>query len=216
VSDISEARQKIRDLVTPLKRKLYSYHIEEHLGNGFKEWDDDSVRITIKIDVTPAMDYPLVQYESSCFNLVETFSTDRADAIAQVHDKVEAMCPKWRRAIEIDEAFSKTVGRQVRMLKTESEFIINQDEERRQQGTFTREMFRIEAGTILDVVEHEPGRLTVQLGERKFYLYFWRFVSYMTKCDPQNLQDPGVRIPDPHVEFTDGYTPWVLGVEERV
>jgi hypothetical protein len=213
MSDISEARQRIRDLVTPLKRKLYSYHLEENLGNGFKEWDDDSLRITIKIDVTPAKDYPLVQHESSCFNLVETFTTDRADAIAQVYAMVEAMCPKWRRTIELDEAFSKSVGRQVRMLKNESEFIINQDEERRLAGTFRREMVTIPAGTILDVVKHEPGMLTVQWGERQFHLYFWKFVNYVfTRCEGS----PDVRTPNPAVEFTDGYVPWVLGVDERV
>lgn len=34
MSDISEARQRIRDLVTPLKRCLLSYHIEETLGKS--------------------------------------------------------------------------------------------------------------------------------------------------------------------------------------
>jgi hypothetical protein len=213
MQDIIEARKRIRELVTPLKRQLTTYHLEETLGSWVNgDYDDDATQVLVEISVNPADDYPQGQYsgEGSTFRVT---SSNRAESIAKAHTRVEANVPGWRRDIALDLAFSKSVGKQVRILREAHEFITNQDEERRKLGFNYRDDVKMAVGTILDVVGHEPGKLILQLRGMQFDMYFWKFTDYLIQReDPKG---PDIRIPAPHIEFTDGYAPWeLLGVEE--
>lgn len=212
MQDIIEARKRIRELVTPLKRELDSYQLEERLGVWFgQNLNEDAFRVSIEISITPSKDYPSVIFPEA-YATVRVSAPSRAEAIAEAYSNVDGLCPRWRRDIEIDQAFSKAVGQQVRILREVEEFVINQDDERKQLGEDQREEVTFEPGAVLNVVGHEPGKLIVQLGEKQFNAHFWLFTNYVTQCE--NSRDPGIRIPTPYLEFTNGYVPWVLGVDE--
>jgi hypothetical protein len=175
-------------------------------------YDDDATQVLVEISVNPADDYPQGQYseEVSTFRVI---SSNRAESIAKAHTRVEANVPGWRLDIALDLAFSKSVGKQVRVLREAHEFITNQDEERSKLGFNHRDDVKMEVGTILDVVGHEPGKLILQLRDMQFDMYFWKFTDYLIQS--KDLNGPDIHIPAPHIEFTDGYAPWdLLGVEE--
>lgn len=213
MQDIIEARKRIRELVAPLKRQLTTYHLEETLGSWVNgAYDDDAPQVLVEISVNPADDYPQGQYSDEESN-IRVISSNRAESIAKAHTRVEASVPGWRREIALDLAFSKSVGKQVRILMEADEFITNQDDERSRLGFNYRDSFKLAVGTILDVVRHEPGKLILQLKDMQFDMHFWRFTDYTTKRE-DFFRGPDIRIPAPHLEFTDGYAPWeLLGVE---
>jgi len=212
MQDIIEARKRIRDLLNPVRRGLTSYHLEETLGYGIgANWNDDEFRATIEINVHPLEDYPGGEHEETdC--CIRVTAPSRVEAIAAAYAEVEKVLPKWARDIELDIAFSKAVGKQVQMIRKLEEFIINQDEERRGQGFDYREDISLPPGTLLDVVGHEPGKLICQLDKKQVSIHFWKFMDYYIKSE--GIHDPGIKVPDPYLEFTDGYAPWELpGVE---
>ena len=211
MSDISEARQRIRDLVIPLKRDLLSYHIEETLGKSDRPggvWNDDALVVTIELYVTPAKDYPWGEYEDGDSHFIASFTSGRADAIAKMYEQVELKCPEWRRALDLDNAFSKSVGRKVRIVRVLKEFVINQDDERKQQGLEQREQVTLKPGTLLDVVAHGPGKLIIQLDTKQFEIYFWKFTNYTFTRGEFGKKEPDQRFPAQYLEFADGFTPW--------
>jgi hypothetical protein len=216
MQDIVEARKRLRELVTPLRRRVGSYHLEENLGAWrLGAYDDNATQVVIEISVTPTDDYPTGQYSEESSTLRVSKPT-RSEAITEVQAQVEAKLPEWRKEIAIDLFFSRAVGKQVRIIKETEEFITNQDEERKVLGFDYREPVKLTKGTILDVVGHEPGKLILQLEGKKFDMYFWRFTNYI--IHRENLRGPDTHIPDPQIEFTDGFAPWELwelpGVEE--
>jgi hypothetical protein len=213
MQDIIEAKKRIRDLVTPLKRRITPYHLEETLGawvNG--AYDDDATQVVVEVGVVPTDEYPQGQYLED-LQTFRVISTNRAESISKVHTRVEANVPEWRRAVEVDVAFSKEVGKQVRVLREMSELITNQDEDRSKLGFDYREGVKLSVGTLLDVVGHRPGILILQLEGKQFEVYFWKFTNYITRIVAGRGSE--VRTPAPYLEFTDGSAPWELpGVEE--
>ncbi len=217
--DIIEARKRIRELVTPLKRQLIEYQVVETLG-AYRDgkYDEDATQAVIEIYVNPTEDYPGGDDEDEDTNSpIRVVAQTRAEVIALAHAEVERKLPKWRQRIELDQAFSKAIGKQVRMLRVTDEFITNHDDEIKLDGPEFphRKQFTLTPGMVLDVVRHEPGKLVLELGDNQFDFYFWKFTTYYTQSDPKNAWDPGVKVPDPYLEFTDGFAPWdVPGVTE--
>jgi hypothetical protein len=213
MQDIIEARKSLRDLVAPFKRVLLSYQLEERLGvETGTRLDEDAFQVFIEITISPASDYPSVVFKEELAT-VRVLAPSRVEAIAEVYSQVEKLCPKWRRDLEIDLAFSKTIGQQVRIIRELLEYVINQDDTCRKLGLgLEREEVFLQPGETLDVVGHEPGKLIVQQGENQFNIYYWKFTNYVTQYDKSG--GPGIRIPTPYLEFTNGYVPWVLGVDE--
>lgn len=172
------------------------YRLEETLGfwvNGAH--DDDATQVLIEVSINPDDDYPQGQYSDE--STIRVISSNRAESIAKAHTRVEAKVLGWRRDLAIDLAFSKSVGKQVRILR-ESNY---------------REDLKLVVGTVLDVVGHKPGKLILQLEDNQFDMYFWKFTDYLTQSGDPN--GPDIRISAPHLEFIDGYAPWELpGVEQ--
>ena len=164
--------------------------------------------VTIELYVTPAKDYPWGEYEEGDSHIRASFTSGRADAIAKVYEQIELECPKWKKALDTDKAFSKSVGRKVVIIRVLEEFVINQDDERKQQGLEQREQVTLKPGTILDVVAHGPGKLIIQLDTKQFEIYFWKFTNYTFSRGDFHKKEPEQRFPAHYLEFVDGFEPW--------
>ena len=207
--DLHSFRKELRDLLATFRRKACQVKIKETIGvssfgGGLLKdydpkihWHDDQVEVVLEFEATALDGYPIQPYDRSYSQLFLSIAPTREVAFSDALSKVRATSEKWRLAIEEDDRFALSIGKQVKILKKIG--------------------CSLHPNLIGKIVRHSPAFVYVDFGMGQVPIatsYFRSGFLRTTDIDTGETKpnwSPNtklVSVLDPYISFTDGSQPW--------